>query len=300
MTTPSLTFESPRRTPSLAFPLVLIALGLVFLLSNAGYLTRVTWMSVVQLWPLVLVIVGVDLLIRPRSVFAAAIVEIAIIGAALVYLAAGTPLLPGSNAVNTGSFTAQESVLRTGASSLSLTLGYGAGDLTVRGAATDAVMPQLVVLKSTREDIDLQWNVRSTGVAVVNAKSNAPDLQFAGTGRAWDVAIPTDMPVGLTLNLGAGDFDIDLSNVMLTEATINNGASNLQIALPKASGNVPIVISTGASSVDLTIPAGVQYRVRLTGGLNTVSGPQESAGYATATDRLTISISSGVSSITIH
>ncbi len=294
MTTPSMTLESPRRVPSIAFPLVLIALGIMFLLGNAGYLTRISWLDVVQLWPVLLVVLGVDLLLRPRSILAAAIVEIAIIGAALVYLAAA-PILPGSNAINTGTFTSQQSVLRVGASSLALTLGYGAGDLALSGGATD-----LVLVKSTREDIDLQWNVRSTGSAIVDVKSAGPDFQVGGTVRSWDVAVPSDVPVGLTLNLGAGDFNIDLSNVMLTGATINNGASNLQIALPKPSGNVPVTVSTGASSVDLSIPAGVEYRVRLTGALNTVSGPQESSGYNSATDRLTITISSGVSSITIH
>ena len=299
MTTPAMTFESPRRTPSIAFPLVLIALGIAVLLANAGYLTGVSWRQVAQLWPLLLVLFGVDLLLRPRSMLAAVIVEVALIGAAFFYLAA-TPIPPGANAINIGPFTSQESVLRVGASSLSLTLGYGAGDLNVKAGPTAAVMPELVMVKSTHEDIDLHWNVGSSGSAIVNAKGVGPDFVIGGVTRAWDVSVPSDMPVALTLNLGAGDFDIDLSNVLLTEATINNGASNLEIALPRANGNVPVTISTGASSVDLRVPAGVEYRVRVTGGLNTISGPQESAGYSTAVNRLTIAISSGVSSITIH
>ena len=299
MTTPAMTFESPRRTPSFAFPLVLIALGLVFLLANAGYMTGVSWRQVAQLWPLLLVVLGVDLLLRPRSMIAAVIVEVALIGAAVFYLAA-TPIPPGANAINAGPFTSQESVLRVGASSLSLTLGYGAGDLTVKAGPTAAVMPELVMVKSTHEDIDLQWNVGSSGSAIVSAKGVGPDFVIGGATRAWDVTVPSDMPMALTLNLGAGDFDIDLSNVMLTEATVNNGASNLEVALPKPNGNVPVTISTGASSVDLRVPAGVEYRVRVTGGLNTISGPQESSGYSTAVNRLTIAISSGVSSITIH
>jgi len=299
VTTPAMTFESPRRTPSIAFPLVLIALGLMFLLANAGYLTSVSWRQVAQLWPLLLVLFGVDLLLRPRSMFAAVIVEVALIGVALFYLAAA-PIPRGGNVINTGTFTSQESVLRAGASSLSLTLGYGAGDLSVKAGPTAAVTPELVMVRSTHEDIDLQWNVRGTGSAVVEAKGVGPDFLVGGLKRAWDVTVPSDIPVALTLNLGAGDFDIDVSNVMLTEATINNGASNLEIALPKPSGNVPVTISTGASSVDLRVPAGVEYRVRVTGGLNTISGTQESAGYSTAVNRLTIAISSGVSSITIH
>lgn len=299
MTTPAMTLQSPRRTPSLAFPLILISLGVVFMLANAGYLDRVTWMNVAQLWPVLLVVFGVDLLLRPRSVIAAAVVEIAIIGAALFYLAVA-PTPPGATAINTGTFTSQESVLRAGASSLALTLGYGAGELTLRAGPADAVMPDLVMVRSTREDIDLQRNVRSTGSAVVDVKSAGQDFPIDGIARAWDVTVPSDMPVGLTLNLGAGDFNIDLSNVMLTESTINNGASDLRIALPKPSGNVQITVSTGASSVDLRIPAGVEYRVHVTGALNSISGLQESSGYGSVTNRLTISISAGVSSITIQ
>ena len=37
-----------------------------------------------------------------------------------------------------------------------------------------------------------------------------------------------------------------------------------------------------------------------TGGLNSITGTQETAGYAAARDRLTITISAGVSSITIR
>ncbi len=53
-----------RRKSRLA-PLILIALGLLFLLSNLGLLPRLgpllaTW------WPLILVVVGVSLLLRRR------------------------------------------------------------------------------------------------------------------------------------------------------------------------------------------------------------------------------------------
>ncbi len=295
MTTPAMTLASPRRTPSIAFPLVLITLGIVFLLANAGYMTGLSWRQVAQLWPVLFVLLGVDLLIRPRSMLAAVVAEVAIIGAVLFYLVAAPGLTFGTNALSTGAFTSQESVVREGAGALSLTLAYGAGDLTLKGGSGD-----LVTVKSTREDIDLQRVGRSAASAVVDVRSVVPDMPFDGTARAWDVAVPSDIPVGMTLNLGAGDFDIDLSNVKLTHLTLNNGASDLRLALPKPSGNVPITISTGASSLDLSIPAGIEYSVRVTGAVNTVSGLQESSAYTSAVDRLTIVISSGASSITIH
>jgi hypothetical protein len=112
--------------------------------------------------------------------------------------------------------------------------------------------------------------------------------------------IPSDIPVTLTANVGAGDFTFSLRDVKLASARFNGGASDLTIELPKPSGDVPVTISAGVSSITLEVPPGVDYRVRTTGGLNSVSGTDTSVGYATATDRLTILVTSGASSITIH
>jgi hypothetical protein len=296
MTTPVLAIDSPRRRdPALAFPLVLIALGVVFLLANAGYLNGMSWQNLAALWPVLFVLLGVDLLLRPRSVTAALIAEVAIIAASLIYVAAAPPLPFGASVVNAGPFVSAQTIAREGASQLSLTLGYGAGNLSVKGSATD-----LVTVKSTHEDIEVQRNVRAGSSASVDVHSVTPQFVVNGARRAWDVTVPSDIPVAMTLNLGAGDFLLDLSTVLVTSATINNGASNLELALPAPRGNVPITISTGASSVLLRVPAGAQYEVRVTGALNSITGDQTSSGYAAASDRLTITISSGVSSITIR
>jgi hypothetical protein len=44
----------------------------------------------------------------------------------------------------------------------------------------------------------------------------------------------------------------------------------------------------------------VEYRITMDGGLNSITGPTQSAGYATAADRVTISVSAGASSVTVH
>lgn len=291
-TTPALTFEARERTgPSIAFPLVLIALGGVFLLANMGYISGLSWNRVAQLWPAILVLIGVDLLLRPRSMAAAFLAEVAIVGAALIFLVAAPPI----GGVTPGAFVAAENVAREGATEMSLTLGYGAGELRLSGGGSD-----LVAVKSTHQDVDLQRVVRSGNTAAVNVRSNTPNPAFVTASRSWDVRVPSDIPVALTLDLGAGDFNVDLRDVMITRATVNNGASDLTIGLPTPKGEVPFTISTGASSVTLEAPLGVHYRVTTTGGLNSITGTQETAGYAAARDRLTITISAGVSSITIR
>ena len=43
------------------WPLLLIALGLIFLLQNFGFISGVSWLAVASLWPLLLVLIGLDI-----------------------------------------------------------------------------------------------------------------------------------------------------------------------------------------------------------------------------------------------
>jgi hypothetical protein len=289
MTTPTLALPAPTlaRRPLIAFPLVLIALGIVFLLANAGYVGEGALRRLVDLWPIALVLIGLDILVRDRSTAVALIVEIAVIAASVAYAVAG----PATSLVPFG--TSTTSIGRLDATSLSLTVNYGAGRLTMHSGTS-----ALVSVSSSREDVRVQ-DVRQSGAATVTISPTNDGFLF-GADRAWDVVIPSDIPVRLTANVGAGEFTFGLRDVRLASATINGGASDLEISLPKPAGDVPVTISAGASSITLEIPSGVDYRVRTTGGLNSVNGVESSAGYAAATDRLTILVTSGASSITVR
>ena len=277
---------SDRRDRNIAFPLLLVALGIVFMLLNAGYLRAIRWTDLVAVSPILLVLGGVDMLVRPRSFLAAFVIEIAIIVATLAYIFSGVTLMPVA--------TSFESIVpRAGVSEMTLTFNYGGGALAVTGGGSD-----LVSVQSTREDVS-QTVDQSGAVASVVLSSKPDNVFMFGGDRRWDVTLPSDVRTSATFNLGAGDFDLDLSSIRMTRATINGGACDLMVALPRPSGDVPIGISTGASSVELRIPAGVEYRVEDTGALHSVTGVKQSAGYATAADRLTIRVSAAMSSVVI-
>jgi hypothetical protein len=274
----------PRR--STGFPLLLIALGIVFLLANAGYVDSSIWTRLLSLWPLALVLFGIDLLLRGRSTALVAVLEIAVITVAIVaVITSSTAILPiGTNRTAVG---------RLDARSLSLVVNYGAGNLTLHGGATD-----LVQVASTRQDVTVR-DVRHSGTAASVTIGPANEFSF-GPDRSWDIAVPSDMGVALSTSLGAGDFELDLRDVQLSSATISNGASDLTLMLGRPHGDVPVTISSGASSLTISVDSGVAYRVRTTGGLISVDGLQQTASYDTAADRFTIVFSGGMSSVTIR
>src|SRR5258705_8538131 len=81
--------SSFHRYRSFFWPLLLIVLGVVLLLQNAGILNGATISIFVRLWPLALIIVGVELLLAPRQPRLAAIISIGTLGVALAIAVIG-------------------------------------------------------------------------------------------------------------------------------------------------------------------------------------------------------------------
>ena len=288
MTTVDVAPQRNDRQPSVAFPLILISLGALFLLANLGLLAGVRWGDLFRLWPVLLVIAGVDIVLRRRSWILAAIADVAIIGAAVIYVVTGptTVAAPLSFASD---------VPRSDASELAVSVNYGGGAVRLAGGAGE-----LVSVRSSQQDV-VQRVTRSGASAqvVISSESNGR-ITWDGRDRAWTVQIPSDMPTALTLNAGAGSYDMDLSQVQLTRATLNGGAASYVVALPQPRGDVPIHVSVGMSSLDLVIPPGVAYRIRHSGFAQSFSGAASSGDYASASDRFTIELTGAMTSVTIR
>jgi hypothetical protein len=54
--------------PSLFFPLLLIAIGIIFLLRNTGVITADIWGTILSMWPLILVAIGIDSLFQRHGI----------------------------------------------------------------------------------------------------------------------------------------------------------------------------------------------------------------------------------------
>lgn len=289
MTTSTMSMPAPRRRrPSIALPLLLIAIGLALLLMNLGYLHGFAWAELSRVWPVLFIVLGVDLLLRPRSYLAAAVVEVLIVVATFAYLVSTATVGPASG------LTYSANVPREGASDLALVVNYGGGELALSGGAAD-----LVTIGSTTEDV-ASTVARNGSRADVTLSSRAEGSVFSGRDRRWDVRVPSDVPTAMTLNLGAGEFDVDLSQVQISRATLNAGASDLSVRFGAPKGDVRVTISAGASDVKIYVPAGVAYRVETSGVLHDVSGATSSSDYGTAADRLTIRVSVAMGAVSIR
>ncbi len=302
----------PRRRGFL-FPAILIALGLLFFLGNLGYLPPLSARALISLWPLLLVVGGIELIVARRRPLVALALEIGVValGVVLVALQPYGLIAPALGGNAGSSFT----VPRNGARTMQLRLDGGAGTYTLQGGSTS-----LVDARSEGGDISVRDD-RQGDRADVRVQPLAVDgfFRFGSPPPAnVDVRVASDVPTSLRVSGGAGDFTVDLRDVTVQDARVDTGASRLELTLPKPSGDVPVTVSAGAASVTIVVPDGVEARIVTTGGIistNTLNprlgsgstggiarpaSAMETAGYAAAKDRVTVTVTAGASSTTIR
>ena len=305
-----------RRRRGVFWPLLLIALGLLFLLESLGYISGISWLAIASLWPILLILIGLDVAFAGRWPLATLAAEVLVIAAGLALVAYAPNLGPGVFVFGSPSGPGENEITvpRAGATALDLTLNAGATRAyRVSGGATE-----LVEAHSANPDL----RVRTTGTSRVNVRLD--EVTPSGFLRpAVDsdiqVRIASDVPTSLTVNVGAGQFDIDLADVRVTTADVNVGASSMRFVLPKPTGDVPIDMNGGASSITVIVPDGVEARISTSGGIVSLRSDNarlgssgsarsvfagrtslETSGYSTAHDRVTLTITAGASSIVIR
>ena len=298
------------------WPLLLFALGLIFLLQNFGFISGVSWLAVASLWPLLLILIGLDIAFARRWPLPTLAVEIAVIAAGLALVAYSPNLSPGVFVFGNGNGTGQNDVaLPRGATQLNLTLnGGGIRSYHVSGGAS-----QLVEAHSASPDLRLRVSEGSNGRADVRLDQVSNGFFHPINEGDVQIRLASDVPTSLTINVGAGEFDVDLSDVRVTDAKVNVGASSMRFVVPKPSGDIAIRMNGGASNIEIVVPDSVEARIATTGGLlslrsdNTRLGSGggiggcvacgssvETSGYGAARDRVTVTISAGASSIIVR
>jgi hypothetical protein len=302
---------------SLSWPLILITIGLVFLLVNFGYIPGVTAIQLLNLWPLLLILAGVDIAIGRRWPIAALGIDVAVIALGLALLATQPTVFSGPfffdhDAGGVGQ--RDVSVERRSVTSLSLDINGGAGRFRVSGGST-----MLVEAHSPNEDLRVRRAEFDKGGEHADVR-----IDHSGGRRVTadvETRVASNVPTDLELNGGAGEFFIDLSDMMISSAELNVGAASLTLTLPRPTPataapttkpipEVKIEVNAGASSIIIEVPEGVEARVTTSGALLTLTSTNarvtasglsaETSGYGSATARVTVRVTAGASSITIR
>lgn len=302
-----------RRRGGVIGPLVLIFIGAVFLLENTGYLPPNFWVNLWRLWPVLLVLAGIELLLAHRVPW----IVLAGLGAVVLIVGAAAVNSHVAPAPSSTAATRQDTSLG-GASQAAVTVRFGAGQLNLDGLPQPA--PGQLASMSYNGPPDLAPQPRYTAVGGVahldyqtSGRAGPGFIPFVGrqSDPRLDVSLAPDVPItSLIIQTGATQAHIDLSSLRVNNVDMSVGAATAWMRLPENAGLTTLHISGGASTITLEIPQNVAARIRHQGGLSTLNvdqtrfppgsdGLYRSTDYDTATNKVDISLETGVTTIQV-
>ncbi len=309
-----------RDSRSLFAPVVLIAAGVFFLLDNLGMVAGLDWPAAFRFWPLLLIFLGLNVLATqlrpPLGSFLSLLVALAAVAVFGYLLLRGAPNaamqrlgLPAlaTPVVDEEPFTVPANAART--TEITLDLSNYATTIAA-GQGTDLLAGTIW----TRTGLELERDDEGehTRITVGERPGGFVFNPFVAVaeGHAWEFRLNPDAPIDLRIDGGNAAVTANLSELTLTELTLDAGNGGMTATLPDGdydirldggNGSIAVVlgdsgtqrlnVESGNGSIRLVLPQGVPARVEydegngsvnVDGRFERVSGDDEEGVYETA------------------
>jgi hypothetical protein len=142
-----------------------------------------------------------------------------------------------------------------------------------------------------------------------NLRNWGPVLGSPALDRGWEVGLSPAPSLDLRVELGAGEHDLDLSDLSLGEFMVFLGVGRTKVVLP-AAGRYEGSVDGAVGVTEVVVPEGLGVRVEFDTGLTGRTLPdgwqQEdgdvyvSPGYGTAVDRVELRVKQAVGYVTVR
>jgi hypothetical protein len=262
------------RTPyrSLFWPIVLIGVGLVWFLSNLNVIPNFNPLALLNLWPLLLIALGLDLIIGRRSPLFGLLIGLVTVGAAIAILLAVPSLGKG------GEYTTDR-FLEPGSGATSAVINIDASSVPVRmHSLSDSANLFDATIDHTGT---MDFNVSGEAQKQITLRQRNGSFNFffgfSGFNAHWDIGLNSKVPLSLNYHGASGSNNLDLSGLQLTSVKIDGASGSNDVTLPASSSAYTVNYSGASGSLNMNILSGSDVTVTLDGGsgslnLNVPSG----------------------------
>lgn len=288
-------------------PVLLVGIGLVLLAQNLGWVRGDIWLSLLRMWPLILIATGIDLLIPRRSAWGTLLSLLLILavfagGFWLSGVRAGSARSGETDSVSIplGDATSAQIHISPPVAALELAALKGSNAM-IEGTVPRAGYGQ-VHTQATQSGSMAVVDVTAEGVYIVPT--------FGPRDDTWRFGLTSKVPVDLQVSTGVGLVEADLTGLSLSDLDIEMGVGRVVITLPAAGGFTGDV-SGAIGEIEVIVPAGVGVRVQVDAALASLItptgqayGPGEheytSPNFATAKHRVELRIAQAIGAVIIH
>lgn len=275
--------ERGRSVCSLFWPIILIAIGLIWLLADAGIIPRFSWWGLLRLWPLALIIIGLDMLLGRRWPVISALIAVLVVIAAVLLVAFGPAwglldteqpnlwFIPffSEGAADRGKVTTQRyhDVLNE-ASSAYVKLHLHEGKSTVEAIPQG---DELIDAEITYYDGEIEFEAQGATERVILLRPTGRGFfsrwwTWPGPNLPWTIRLNRDVPLRLDVRVGSGTAELNLQELNLTELELRGGVGSASAKLPATDKPYKASVRVGSGSLSLDVSPSADLSLELEGG----------------------------------
>jgi hypothetical protein len=165
--------------------------------------------------------------------------------------------------------TSNELIDAGGAESVRAEIRMGAGEMHIEGGA-----PNLMTGSFRYSEKVGRPNVRyeatgAHGRLIVESPKNS--ASGGKTVNVWDLRMSSEMPLDMTVELGAGESNLDMSQLLVRSVEVNMGAGEMTLNM---AGNykrdVSVQVNGGVGEARIRLPKNIGAEVTATGGIGNI------------------------------
>ena len=255
--------DEKNRQPyrSLFWPLFLIGVGVIWLLSNIGIIESFSFVFLLKLWPLALIAIGLDLMFGRRSPFLGALIGVGVVALVVALL-----------------LMAPDLDLDTGAELKTLSFSEALGEATSARidlqlsrypTTIDALEDSNALIEAELETLeDASFDAHGTSQKVIKlepqGETNFIDwLEALGSQANWEIALSPDVPLDLHVDVGSGSAQLDLDTLTLERLDLDGGSGSTRLSLPTSTERYDVRVDGASGSFSIDVAEAAELEVEL-------------------------------------
>jgi len=251
----------------------------VWMLSNLGYVQPFSLYNLLRLWPILLIVAGLDILFGRRSPLIGALIGLLAL-AGIIYLLLAAPSLGIMQTPALSTLDFNEPVGEATLATVDLNLS------SYRTSIQPVTDSNSLVKAHIQHFGDVRMTARGATTKVITLEQNDLSVDWIsqlaqGESITWQIGLSPKVPIDLTINSGSGTIDADLSSLQPIGISANLGSGRFNVKLPVNEKRYNFEFNSGSGSNQFDVPclANVEFHLNAGSGSNTFSIPQGCAAH---------------------